>query len=295
MIYRTAAGAAAVQQRYRELLESWPVPKQTLTIATRQGETFVVASGPPDAPPVVALQGSGATAAMWLRQIERLARRLRVFAVDIIGEPGLSAPPRPPLASDAYAQWLDDVLTGLGHGEVAMLGVSLGGWLALDYAVRRPGRVTRLALLSPGGIGRRRLGVLLAALALRPLGDRGLRQTIRLALGRGAGDVIGDDVGALALLIARHFRPRTERVPTFSDDALRQLAVPVMAVMGGRDAMLDSHATQCRLTATVPHATVHLLPQAGHLLPDQTQTILQFLHSPAAHNPLRRRTELGQS
>jgi pimeloyl-ACP methyl ester carboxylesterase len=118
------------------------------------------------------------------------------------------------------------------------------------------------------------------------------------SLGSGApsaGDVIGDDVGAFALLIALHFRPRTEPVPTFSGDALRQLAVPVMAVVGGRDAMLDSHATQRRLTAAVPLATVHLLPQAGRLLPDQTQPILEFLHSSVAHNPLRRRTELGQS
>ena len=284
MIYRSAAGAAAVEHRYRELLRSWPVPNEALTVPTGEGETFVVASGSPDAPPVVALQGSGANAAMWLRQIERLARHLRVYAVDVIGEPGLSAALRPPLASDAYARWLDDVLASLGLGETAMLGVSLGGWLALDYAVRRPERVTKLALLTPSGIGRRKLGVLLAALALRPFGEKGLRRTMRLALGPGARDVAGDEVGALALLISRHFRPRTEPIPTFSDDALRSLAVPLMAVVGGKDAMIDSYETERRLTATVPHATVHLLPEAGHLLPDQTETVLRFLRSPAVRD-----------
>lgn len=281
MIYRSAAGAAAVEHRYRELLRSWPVPNETLTVPTGEGDTFVVASGSTDAPPLVALQGSGANAAMWLPQIERLARHLRVYAVDVIGEPGLSAPLRPPLASDAYARWLDDVLAALGLGETAMLGVSLGGWLALDYAVRRPERVTKLALLTPSGIGRRKLGVLLAALALRPFGEKGLRRTIRLALGPGADDVAGDEVGALALLISRHYRHRTEPIPTFSDDALRGIAVPLLAVVGGKDAMLDSYETERRLTATVPHATVHLLPESGHLLPDQTQTVLRFLCSPA--------------
>jgi pimeloyl-ACP methyl ester carboxylesterase len=284
MIYRSAGGAAAVEHRYRELLRSWPVPNEALTIATGEGETFVVASGSPDAPPVVALQGSGANAAMWLGQIERLARHLRVYAVDVIGEPGLSAPQRPPLASDAYARWLDDVLASLGLGETAMLGVSLGGWLALDYAVRRPERVTKLALLTPSGIGRRKLGVLFAALALRPFGERGLRQAMRLALGPGARDVAGDEVGALALLIFKHFRPRTEPIPPFSDDALRSLAIPLIAVVGGKDAMIDSYETDRRLTATVPHAAVHLLPEAGHLLPDQTETVLQFLRSPAVRD-----------
>jgi pimeloyl-ACP methyl ester carboxylesterase len=284
MIYRSAAGAAAVEHRYRELLRNWPVPNEALTIPTSEGETFVVASGSTEAPPVVALQGSGANAAMWLGQIERLARHLRVYAVDVIGEPGLSAPQRPPLASDAYARWLDDVLASLGLGETAMLGVSLGGWLALDYAVRRPERVTKLALLTPSGIGRRKLGVLFAALALRPFGARGLRQTMRLALGPGARDVAGDEVGALALLIFKHFRPRTEPIPTFSDDALRSLEVPLMAVVGGKDAMIDSYETERRLTATAPHATVHVLPEAGHLLPDQTETLLQFLRSPAVRD-----------
>ena len=284
MIYRSAAGAAAVEHRYRELLRTWPVPYEALNVPTGEGETFVVASGPPDAPPVVALQGSGANAAMWLRQIERLARHLRVYAVDVIGEPGLSSARRPPLASDAYARWLDDVLAALELDQTSMLGVSLGGWLALDYAVRRPGRVTKLALLAPSGIGRRKLGVLLAALALRPFGERGLRQTMRLALGPGARDIAGDEVGALALLIARHFRPRTESIPTFSDETLRSLTVPLMAVVGGKDAMIDSYETERRLTATVPHATVHLLPESGHLLPDQTETVLRFLRSPAVRD-----------
>jgi len=277
MIYRSAAGAAAVEHRYRELLRSWPVPSEALTVPTGEGETFVVASGSPAAPPVVALQGSGANAAMWLRQIERLSHHLRVYAVDVIGEPGLSAASRPPLASDAYARWLDDVLASLGLGETAMLGVSLGGWLALDYSVRRPARVTKLALLTPSGIGRRKLGVLLAALALSPFGEKGLRRTMRLALGPGARDVAGDEVGALALLISRHFRHRTEPIPTVSDDALRSLAIPLLAVVGGKDAMLDSYETERRLTATVPHATVHLLPESGHLLPDQSETVLRFL------------------
>jgi pimeloyl-ACP methyl ester carboxylesterase len=283
MIYRSAAGAVAVEHRYLELLRSWPVPNEALTVPTGEGETFVVATGSPDAPPVVALQGSGANTAMWLPQIERLAHQLRVYAVDVIGEPGLSAPARPPLNSDAYARWLDDVLASLGLGKTALLGVSLGGWLALDYAVRRPERVTKLALLAPSGIGRRKLGVLLAALALRPFGEKGLRQTMRLALGPGGADFAGDAVGAFALLICRHFRPRMEPIPTFSDAALQSLAVPLLAVVGGKDVMVDSYEIERRLTANVPHATVHLLPESGHLLPDQTEKVLRFLHSPTAH------------
>ena len=87
---------------------------------------------------------------------------------------------------------------------------------------------------------------------------------------------------------AGHFRPRTEPIPTFSDDCLRSLAVPLMAVVGGKDSMIDSYETERRLSANVPHATVHLLPESGHLLPDQTETVLRFLRSPAGFPPMRR-------
>lgn len=72
-IYRSAEGAEAVRQRYDALLGRWPVPSEPRTLETRLGDTFAVVSGPVGAPPVVALQGSGGTAAHWLPDIATLA------------------------------------------------------------------------------------------------------------------------------------------------------------------------------------------------------------------------------
>src|SRR5262249_45560675 len=177
---------------------------------------------------------------------------------DVIGEPGLSAPSRPPLGSKAYARWLDDVMDGLHLDRAAMLGVSLGGWLAIDYATRRPTRVSKVALLCPGGVGRRKRGIMLAALLLRPFGAWGRRQTLLYALGpvaRAAAQApTRTDLALrdLSSLVFRHFKPRRD-VPIFDDAALQYLTMPVLAVVGGRDAMIDSHETAARLRAAVPH------------------------------------------
>jgi pimeloyl-ACP methyl ester carboxylesterase len=149
---------------------------------TREGETFVVASGPREAPALLLLHGSGTNAAMWRGEVATWARDFRVYAVDVIGEPGLSAPSRPPWGSEAYAGWLDDVLAGLGHPSASIVGVSLGGWLAIDYATRRPGRVQRLVLLCPGGIGRQKWAVFLLVLLVLPFGQWGTRTALRLYL-----------------------------------------------------------------------------------------------------------------
>ncbi|MFH9864996.1 alpha/beta fold hydrolase [Streptomyces lydicus] len=276
-IYKSEAGARELQRRYREALDAWPVPAEHLRIPTREGETFVVVSGPEDAPPVVLLHGAGANTTMWQDDITTWARHFRTYAVDLVGEPGLSAPSRPPLASDAPARWLDDVLDALGIARAAFVGTSLGGWLALDYATRRPERVDRLALLCPGGVGRQKMGWLFRALLLRPLGAWGVR--------RSAGTVAGLDrpehravLDQLVLTFVQ-FKPRTERLPVFPDDVLRRLAMPVQVTVGGRDALFDSADTARRLARCVPHATVHVLPEAGHALLGQTDAVLTFLRN----------------
>lgn len=278
-IWDSPAGQRAVEDRYRAFLGRWPVPSQQLRVPTREGETFIVACGPPEAPPVVLLHGAGANTVMWMGDAAAWSSVRRVYAVDVIGEPGLSAPSRPPLTSGAYADWLDDVLDGLGVNRAALVGVSLGGWLALDYAIRRPARVERLAVLAPGGVGRQKYGPVAAALVLMPLGDRGRRLALRLALGpvpaveTPAARAFAD----YALLIQQHYRPRRDRLPVFTDDQLRNLTMPLLAIAGARDGLLDSRQTSRRLRRLLPQAAVTLLPDSGHLLLGQTRRIQEFL------------------
>ncbi|WP_158884646.1 alpha/beta fold hydrolase [Amycolatopsis anabasis] len=284
-IYRSPEGERLIRQRYLDLLERWPVPSERRTVPTRHGDTFVLASGPEHAPPVLALHGSAGNAAGWLPRVAAWTRDRRVYAVDVIGEPGLSAPSRPPLASAEYASWLDDVLDGLALTSTSIVAESLGGWFALDYATRRPERITELALLNPSGIGRRKVGVLLKYALLRPFGDRGLRKALVLAAGPAAlaadhQDPIGAALLELNLLTTKHFRPRMEPLPTFPDDRLRELTMPILTVLGARDAMLDAPGTARRLAEAVPHARVRVLPDAGHYLPDQSLTIADFLRDP---------------
>lgn len=276
-IYRSADGAAAVRRRYDALLDSWPVPRESRTLGTRLGETFVVVSGPADAPPVVALQGSGGTAAHWLPDIATLAAGLRVHAVDAPGEPGRTVEARPPLGSPAYAEWLDDVLDALGLRRAAFLGTSLGGWWALDYALRRPGKVTALALVNPAGIGRRRVAPLLKFAAYRLFGDWGRRRSLAMVAKGGPADPERRAIGEFTLATFEHFKPRLEAVPEFPADRLRGLDLPVQAQFGARDVLLDQRDAAAKLRAARPEADIRLAEDAGHLLPGWAEAATDFL------------------
>ncbi|MFE5477552.1 alpha/beta fold hydrolase [Nocardia sp. NPDC056541] len=278
MIYKTDEGRRLVEQRYREHLDAWPVPREELRIDTGIGETFVVASGPADAPPLVVLHGSGANASTWRADIADWSRSFRVYAVDLPGEPGFSVPTRLALDSDATASWLDEVIDGLGLDTVALVGMSLGGWTALDYVLRRPGRVTTLVLLCPGGLGKHRYGWLVKAIGLRMIGRHSVREMARLGLGLDGAqaDPIVDDIA----LTFTHFSPRPGKLPIFRDEQLREVDIPVLIIVGERDALFDSARTAERARAFT-RGEVRLLPGVGHALLNQSAAVSEFVLSHA--------------
>ncbi|MCR6483436.1 alpha/beta fold hydrolase [Amycolatopsis sp. OK19-0408] len=277
-IYRSAEGARVLRQRYDALVERWPVPHEPRVLGTRLGDTFAVVSGPVDAPPVVALQGSGGTTAHWLPDIPVLAGRLRVHAVDAPGEPGRTVEARPPLGSPAYADWLEDVLDALELPRAAVLGTSLGGWWALDFALRRPARVSALVLVNPAGIGRRRVAPLLKFAALSVFGDWGRRRSLAMVAKGSPADPGRREIGEFTLATFEHFKPRLEPIPEFPVERLRELEMPLQAHFGAHDVLLDQRVAAAKLRAARPDADVRLAEDAGHFLPGWAEAAAEFLN-----------------
>lgn len=278
-LWKTAAGREAVLARYAQFLRFWPQPAEHIRVPTSQGETFVIASGKPCGPAVVMLHGSASNAVVWARDAAALGQYARVYAVDMIGEPGLSAESRPPLASGVYAAWLDEVLSGLGIERCALVGISLGGWLALQYATAHTDKVSAMVLLCPGGVGKHR-NVVLWALPLLMLGGWGRRRFARII---GSPEPSAQPTPAAKAFmefnadIHRHFRPRREKLPGFSDEALARLDMPVLTILGGKDVFIDSPGTRDRLAANLARGEVMYLPDAGHFLMGHTGDIDAFL------------------
>jgi pimeloyl-ACP methyl ester carboxylesterase len=194
----------------------------------------------------------------------------------------LSAPSRPPYGSARYAEWLDDVLGALSVPRAAFVGISLGGWLAIDYATRRPDRVTALVLLAPGGVGRETtsaLKLLFVVLPLLACGAWGRRRALTIMLGAPNAEPtpMARAVDGLMDLILKHFRQNLAKVSRFGDEQLRALVMPVLLIVGARDAMLASAETRRRLEAHVAGVEVRWLENVGHAVVGQTAPILEFL------------------
>lgn len=282
VIYKSKEGERQVKEHYQTFLDHWPVPNEQLRVPTREGETFVIACGPREAPPVVLLHGAAFNSVTWMADVPTWSESFRLYAVDVIGHPGFSAPSRPPYDTDAHALWLDDVLEGLTVERAAFLGISLGGWLAIDYATRRPKGVTSLVLLAPGGVGRELTSMaklLLVILPLMMFGKWGRDKAQRMMLGP-MPDANGSDaseVNDLLSLINRHFRQRLDKVVRFSDTTLKRLTMPVFLIVGEKDPMLDPVETIQRLKDNAPNTEVLTLQNVGHAVVGQTKLILEYL------------------
>jgi pimeloyl-ACP methyl ester carboxylesterase len=110
-----------------------------------------VDTGSGDGPPVVFVHGLGGAWQNWLENIPRIAQERRVVALDLPGF-GHSEMPLRDITISGYAHTVEKLCDSLGLGEVALVGNSMGGFVAAEVAIQFSQRVERLVLVSAAGI-----------------------------------------------------------------------------------------------------------------------------------------------
>ena len=96
------------------------------------------------------VHGIGDSSQTWRTVLPELARRHLVIAPDLLGH-GASDKPRADYAGAAYANGMRDLLGVLGIDRVTIVGHSLGGGVAMQFAYQFPEKTERLVLISTGG------------------------------------------------------------------------------------------------------------------------------------------------
>lgn len=274
MAFRSVAGKEQVLSYYDLLLEHMTMPYEKLDINTRYGNTFALAVGKADAPPLVLLHGSSMNAAMWINDMQAYARSFRVYALDLPGEPGRSDERQLPFDTLDYVQWLADVFHHLQMDKAALVGASLGAWLAAKFAAHHQDKVSKLVLLCPAGVGSQNQEFKEIALALLSKGEGGVKELFRTINGD---DTMPEIILNYQMLIGAHFNTRQEEIPLFSDEELMSLSMPSLLFVGEKDILLRSAETAQRYGSLVKQAQIVMLPEKGHSLTGLVDEIQEFL------------------
>jgi pimeloyl-ACP methyl ester carboxylesterase len=257
---------------YDALVEKWPVPHETIDLPGRFGCTHMLVSGPKSAPALVLLHGYLATLNMWASNIVELSRDYRVYALDIMGQPGRSLPDQPFLSQNDLLLWLSDVLDNLGIQRANLVGMSYGGWLTLNYAIHNPGRVNKIVLLSPaaGFLPLNRQHQFLAALmyffpSRLTVRNFKLWETFKGNLNSPENLAFFNGRIEQIYLGLKHFRMQGQVAPhIFTDAELRSVKAPTLLLIGQQEAIYDPAASLERARRLIPNVETRLIPNASH-------------------------------
>jgi pimeloyl-ACP methyl ester carboxylesterase len=130
---------------YESVLAMWPVTHEPLDVPTHFGVTHVNTCGQKDLPPMVLLPGFGVNSTQWFPNAAALSSQFRVYALDIIGQPGKS-PPSEGITPTNYGDWIAEVDEKLRQVQTPIL-LLIGG----RSVIYNPERVYHpAAVLIPG-------------------------------------------------------------------------------------------------------------------------------------------------
>src|SRR6185312_5043047 len=86
---------------------------------------------------------------VWADNLPSLLRLRSVYAVDLLGEPGMSVQQRPIGTPRDHAEWLHQMLLSLPEPQVHLVGLSIGGWTAMNLVAHRPEKLASVTLIEP--------------------------------------------------------------------------------------------------------------------------------------------------
>jgi pimeloyl-ACP methyl ester carboxylesterase len=102
---------------------------------------------------IILLHGGNSCIEIWSLNINELAKHYRVYALDMVGH-GLSDKPVADYSLDYQLGFLQSFMDALNINRATLIGNSMGGSIALKFAIQCPQRVDKLVLVSSFGLGR---------------------------------------------------------------------------------------------------------------------------------------------
>lgn len=221
-------------------------------------------AGPVDGPLIVFIHGTRLTRASWRAVVLRLSDTYRCISIDL---PGHGALADEPFSLDAAADLIDAAIDNAGGRPAVLVGLSLGGYVAMTAAARSPGRIRGLVLTGstaePSGITG--LAFRLFAWALVAAPERQLDALNTWAFRRRYPPEIADPIVAAGYWSHGGAVAVRSLTKTRFHDRLRAYGGPTLVINGGLDVVF--RLGERSFLRGIPNVSRRVLPLSGHLTP----------------------------
>ncbi len=288
--FKNPQGEALYMAAYEAAMRLWTVPYEAMDIPSRFGSTHLVVSGPEDAPPLVLLHGASASLTMWAFNVPELSQDYRVYALDVMGQPSKSVPDQTISKREDLVEWLTAILDALRIGQTHLVGMSDGGWIALNYAMSMPNRLRKLVVLSPAGgfLPIKKQFFIRAMLATYLPGRFWMNSFIRWMTYKESVPNENNRRMFHCMVDQMYLGVKYFRMPSYippvayRDEELRSIKNPTLLLIGQQEALYDPVGAVERAKRLIPSIKAELIPRANHdMACSQARTvdqkILEFL------------------
>jgi len=271
---------------YDASMTLWEVPFEELYIPTSFGTAHVIVSGQDNKEPVVLLHGMNASSTMWYPNIQALSKDYKVFAIDLIIEPGKSFITKDFENTDQIAAWYHEIFVALKLKKINLIGASRGGWLAVKTALYNQENIKSMVLLSPAQ----------TFIWIRP--STNLLKNIIYSLSSKEKQIqktlesMSSNVENINKTYIEQYTIATEKdsinkfvvnMMPFSKQDFKTLQMPVLVLIGDDD-MINNEKSIRITKKLIPKGQAKIINNAGHFLSvDQAEevnkNIIEFLNA----------------
>ncbi|WP_309246157.1 alpha/beta fold hydrolase [Verrucosispora sioxanthis] len=291
----SADGQDRFLRAYREAFAALPDPAETIDVRTdfgivrvyRFAATAAGAEGGGANAPLLLLPGRASATPVWADNLPLLLPISDVYTVDLLGEPGMSVQSRPINTDEAQAEWLHQTLQALPPDRFHLVGLSIGGWTAVNLALHRPEHIASMTVIDPVHVfADIPFGTIVRSIpAALPWLPRSWRDSFNSYTAGGA-PVEDEPVADMIEAGMQHYRMRLPQPTRISEERLRRLDLPVLAIIAGESVMHDPQSAAETARQTLPRGTVRLYPDASHAVNgEQPERIAEDVAAFAASHP----------
>ncbi|SRR5579875_79829 len=244
------------------------------------------ATGPIEAPTLVFLHGAAWTRAMWRPQVERLSGMFHVMALDLPGHGALAGEP---FRLNTAIEHIEQALDICHRARAVVVGLSLGGYVAMAYAARYPERCAGLALSGccieyRGLIGA--LSALDATISTRLYGARRLEAMQRESVRKTYPPALADPQFNAGFFFQAMPAVYSELARQRFQPLLQKYPGPSLIINGEHDKL--NRRGEARLLAAAQHGELRIIANAGHLCNlDQPESFTEAMQAFARFPYLR--------
>jgi 2-hydroxy-6-oxonona-2,4-dienedioate hydrolase len=266
-LFQSAEAQAKLEAWYDTFLAKVDAPCGHREVQTTWGKSHVLVAGYPSRPPLVCLHGSMASSAHILPEMERLLTHYELYLPDVPGQSAKGLPIHLPLKDLSHAQWLTEVLDGLELEQTPLLGISWGGFVALQTALFAPQRINKLVLMVPAGIvnGSIWKGITQAMIPMMRYKRKPTEDNLRVIMGALFTNW-SDDWAQYFGDALRGFVMKWEFPPLFKESS-HSFTTPTLVFGAEHDLSFPGEKLLSRLKQIIPHAETELIPNSKHSPP----------------------------